>query len=89
MLLVRNLVGIGPSKFQFQPCPKLAELGIDVAVDDVLQNFTKKETLTMDSNFKPWRGAREKDPRFLQMLIEASTFPNDIVVDCTAAIGNF
>jgi len=57
MLMVRHLPGVSSSKFQFQPCPKLLELGVDVAVDDVLQNFTKRETLTMDSKSNPWRGA--------------------------------
>jgi hypothetical protein len=33
---------------------------------------------------KPWRRLREKSLDFWQMLIEASTLPGDIVLDCTA-----
>jgi hypothetical protein len=31
----------------------------------------------------PWRGARKKDPLFLQMFIESTTLVGDIVLDCT------
>ena len=89
MLLVRKLPGVDPSKFQFQPCPpSLAKLNLDVAANDVLHNFTNLETMTMDNNSKPWRGAREKDPRLLQMLIQRCSFPNDVIMDCNAATGN-
>ncbi len=36
---------------------------------------------------KPWRGPREKDSQFIQMLIETSSQPNDVVLDCTAMTG--
>jgi hypothetical protein len=36
---------------------------------------------------QPWRGPREKSPGFSQMLIEASTLSDDIVLDCTTMIG--
>jgi hypothetical protein len=36
---------------------------------------------------RPWRGPREKSPDFSQMLIEASTLPGDILLDCIAMIG--
>jgi hypothetical protein len=81
---VRNLPGVGPPKFTFQLCPKLKALGVDVARDDILQNFTISETLSMNKGI-PWRGAREKDPRFMQMFIEALSIPGDVVVDCTAS----
>jgi len=87
-LSIRNFTNVGPSKFQFQACPKLKDLGVDVTIDDILQNNIK-ETLTMDSNSRPWRGAKEKDACFLQMLIQASSLPSDIVTDCTAIVVKF
>jgi hypothetical protein len=36
------------------------------------------------NGLKPWRGPREKSPGFWQMLIEASTLPGDILLDCIA-----
>jgi hypothetical protein len=35
-----------------------------------------------------WRGAIEKDPLLLQMLIETYTEFGDIVVDCIVATGD-
>ena len=35
----------------------------------------------------PWRGCREKDPIFLQMLIDSTTQVGDIVLDCTVSTG--
>jgi hypothetical protein len=35
----------------------------------------------------PWRGSQEKSPLFMQMLIEACSFPGDVVLDCTTATG--
>ena len=35
----------------------------------------------------PWRGAREKDPLLIQMLIESTTALGDLVMDCTASTG--
>jgi hypothetical protein len=47
-------------------------------------------TSTMDSQLMngsiPWRGSKEEDLLFLQMLIEDGTPVGDIVVDYTAAI---
>jgi hypothetical protein len=39
------------------------------------------------NGIKPWRGPREKDSQFIQMLIEASSRPSDVVLDCTAMTG--
>jgi hypothetical protein len=36
----------------------------------------------------PWRGPREHDPLLLQMLIEATSQPGDLLQDCTSATGN-
>jgi hypothetical protein len=35
----------------------------------------------------PWRGPREKSTLLMQMLIQSSTSPADVVLDCTAATG--
>ena len=37
----------------------------------------------------PWRGAREKDPLLMQMLIESTTSFGDLVMDCTVSTGMF
>lgn len=61
-------------------------MGIDIAADDVLHNFVTKDSQLIRGEI-PWRGAREKDPTFMQMLIEATTSVGDIVLDCTASTG--
>jgi len=47
-LWVRNFPNFRPSMFTFQPCPKLKALGVDVARNNILQNYTKIETMAMD-----------------------------------------
>ena len=61
---------------------------MDVAHDNILQNFLNKEDVTMNGNV-PWHGLREKAREFMQMLVEACSSPGDVVVDCTAAIGEY
>jgi hypothetical protein len=61
----------------------MKDIGVDVASDEWLQNFTTRADQAMNGQ-KPWRGPREKSPGFWQMLIEASTLPGDIVLDYTA-----
>jgi hypothetical protein len=61
----------------------MAELdatGIDLVNDDFLINPATKDTQLMQGAI-PWRGARKKDPLFLQMFIKytASTGMNFIV----------
>jgi len=85
-LAVRSLAGVPRSKFEFQPIPALDQHGVDVARDDILINHVSKSDQLMNGNL-PWRGLREKSVLFMQMLIEASTLPRDIVLDCTAATG--
>lgn len=65
-MFVRNLFEVGLSKIQFWPFPKLKELEIDVEVIDVLQYFTKVETLTMDSKFMPWEKSTRKGSPILE-----------------------
>jgi hypothetical protein len=76
----------GSSKFTFSTSSSMKNIGVDVAYDKWLQNFTTKADQAMNGQ-KPWRGPQEKSPGFWQMLIEASTLLGDIVLDCIAMIG--
>jgi hypothetical protein len=80
------LVKKGSSKFTFSTSSSMKDIGVDVALDEWLQNFTTRADQAMNG-LKPWRGPREKSPGFWQMLIEASTLLGDIVMDCTAMTG--
>jgi hypothetical protein len=80
------LVKKGSSKFTFNSCSSIKDIGVDVASDEWLQNFTTRADQAMNG-LKPWRGPQEKSPGFWQMFIEASTLPGDIVLDCTAMTG--
>jgi hypothetical protein len=85
-LLVRDVAGASAHAFSFQPVQELLNYDIDVGRDDVLHNFVTKDSQLMSGSI-PWRGSREKDPLLLQMLIEATTSPGDIVMDCSASTG--
>ena len=85
-LAVRSLPGVPKSKFAFLPVPALDRLGVDVSRDDILQNYVSRDDQLMNGT-TPWRGPREKSVLLLQMLIEATTKPGDVVLDCTAATG--
>lgn len=85
-LLVKAFPGAIEPAFSFKPVPELLSLGIDVSTDDVLHNLVTKESQLMKGS-TPWRGAREKDPLLIQMLIESTTSPRDLVLDCTASTG--
>jgi hypothetical protein len=66
---------------------ELEAIGVDLAANDVLHNLvTKNSQLMMDEI--PWRGSREKDPLFFQMLIEPTTSVENIVFNCTASTSN-
>jgi hypothetical protein len=78
-LLVKKI----SSKFTFSTSSSMKDIGVDVACDEWLQNFTTRVDQAMNGQ-KPWRGPREKSPGFWQMLIEASPLAGDIVLDCTA-----
>jgi hypothetical protein len=84
---VRNYPEVPSSTFYIRPVVELESVGIDVAVDDVLFNLVMKDTQLMRGS-TPWRGGREKDPVLLQLLIESTTQVDNIVLDCTASIGN-
>jgi hypothetical protein len=85
-LLVRTMHGKPASKFSFQPVPALDRHGVDVSRDDILQNLVSREDQLMNGP-TPWRGPREKSTLLMQMLIQSSTSPGDVVLDCTAATG--
>jgi hypothetical protein len=63
-----------------------SDLGMDVVGEGVLHNFTLEQSQLKDGD-KPWRGGREKDPFFLQILIESFSKPGDVVLDCNASTG--
>lgn len=86
-LAVRSLSGVPSSKFAFQAVPALERLGVDVSRDDILQNYVSRDEQLMNGT-RPWRGSREKSTLLLQMLIQASTKPGDVVLDCTTSTGN-
>ena len=71
-LAARSIVGVPRSKFSFHPIPALEPFGVDVALDDILQNYMSKADQLMNGRM-PWRGAREKSTFFMQMLIQSSS----------------
>lgn len=87
-LLVKDLGDRGKSKFSFKRTPSMQKAKVDIRRDDTLINYTTEETMLMNKA-TPWRGAREKDPRFFQFLIEGTTIEGDMVVDRTASTGMF
>lgn len=74
------------SAFRFQECKALSDSFVDFLSDDVVHNFTTRDTMLMNGSV-PWRGAREKDPALLRLLIEATTKPGGIVFDYNASTG--
>ena len=74
--------------FPFRFVQSHEAVGVDVARDNILQNFLNKEDVTMNGNV-PWRGPREKAREFMQMLVEACSSPGDVVVDYMAATGKY
>lgn len=85
-LVVRSIPEVRASRFSFQHIPALDRHGVDVARDDILQNLVSREDQLMDGS-TPWRGPREKSLALIQMLIQASSSPGDIVLDCSTATG--
>ena len=76
------------SAFRFQECKALTDSSVDFLSDDVVHNFTTSDTQLMNGDV-PWRGAREKDPALLRLLIEATTKPGNVVFDYNASTGRF
>jgi hypothetical protein len=84
--MVKSFPGASEPAFFLQPVEELESVGIDVSTDDVLHNFVTKDSQLMNGS-TPRRGAREKDPLLIQMLIESTTCMGDLVMDCTAFTG--
>ena len=76
------------SLFTFHQVEAHKALDFHIGRDDLVQNCCEKEDLAMNGPI-PWRGPREKARSFLQMIIEGTTLPGDIVMDCTASTGLF
>lgn len=85
---MRNLPNVRPSRFKIHVVPGLENSGIQVHMDDVLRNGVTKASQLMNG-VVPWRGPREKDPGFMQILIESFSLPGDMVFDYSAATGLF
>ena len=85
-LLVKASGPTTANDFLFRFVQSHEAVGVDVARDDILQNFLNKEDITMNGNV-PWHGLCEKAREFMQMLVEACSSPRDVIVDCTAATG--
>ena len=85
-LLVRDIAGTSFPSFSFQAVQELLDFDIDVGSNDVLHNLVTKEIQMMRGTI-PWRGCRENDPLLLQMLIEVTTSPSNIVMDFSTSIG--
>lgn len=86
-LVVRKNGPKTEADYPFQFVPSHEAVGVNVACDDILQNFCNKGDVTMNGD-KPWRGPREKARQFMQMLVEAYSKPRDVVVYCTTSTGD-
>ena len=69
-LAVRSVSGSPASKFSFRHVPELDPCGVDIALNDILQNLVSRED-QLTNGSTPWRGPREKSVLLMQMLIEA------------------
>ena len=75
------------STLQVKESPLGKRSGSFLLEDDWLCNFTTEKNQLMRPDGVPWRGAREKDPRFMQIWIESLTSEGDVVVDFSASTG--
>lgn len=80
LLAVRTLEGVPKSRFSFRLAPVLDCHKVDVAREDILQNLVSRED-QLTNGSTPWRGPREKSVLLMQMLIQASRSPGDVVLD--------
>jgi hypothetical protein len=83
-LLVRSYPGCPVSTFSIRPVLELDAAGIDLENDDLLINPMTKDMHLMRGAI-PWRGAREKEPLFLQMFIKSTTIVGNIVLNFIAS----
>ena len=72
--------------FSFNVNKELLEVGMGVEESDVLFNLTSIATQSMHG-LLPWKGAREKDASFLQMLLVALSKPDAVMLDAFASTG--
>jgi hypothetical protein len=84
--MVKNLRDQGESQFSFKRTTVMKKAGIDLVSNNMLTNYTFEDNMAMNGS-KPWWAGHEKDPRFLQMLLEATTVEGDLVIDCSASTG--
>jgi hypothetical protein len=73
-MLVRSYPGVPSSTFSIGP---MAEVDIDVAVDDILFNLMTNDTQLIRGS-TPSRRGRKKDPLLLQLLIESTMQVGDM-----------
>jgi hypothetical protein len=76
------------SKFSIYANQQFSNTSINLEEIDLLHNFTSLQTQLM-IGVLPWRGVREKDQLFVQLLIEAFSKHGDVVLDCFASTNNF
>ena len=89
-LLVKDRGEKGKSKFVLKRTEAMQKAKVDLRRHNMLMNYTTEETMFInEATLIPWRGAREKDARFIQFLIEGTTEEGDVVLDCTASTGRF
>jgi hypothetical protein len=86
--MVKDLGEKEKSNFSFKRSIAMKSASVDIGRDDMLINYTLESDLAMNGDI-PWRGPRQKDPRFFQLLIEGTTIDGDLVLDCTASTGEY
>ena len=86
--MVKDFGDKGKSNFSFKRTSMMKKAGIDLVLNDMMMNYTFEDNMAMNGS-KPWWAARKKDPRFFQMLLEATTVEGDLVLDCTASTGDY
>jgi len=82
--MVRNLLDIGHSKFEFQVCLNLKKLEVNIACNDVLQNFTKVKTLTMIPTPSLGEGRKRRILALCRDWLRRAPFPMTLL--CTALL---
>ena len=87
-LLVKDLGSKGISKFSFKTTTTMMKAGVNIGTDDMLMNYTHADDMAMNGD-TPWRGGREKDPRFFTILLEATSVTGDLILDCTASTSDY
>ena len=85
---MKDLGSKGISKFSFKTTATMMKAGVDVGTDDMLMNYIHADDMVMNGGTL-WREGREKDPRFFTILLEATSVIRDLILDCTASIGDY